>query len=163
MKKIASILIFIVLCILIVSACAQQQPTQSGPATSAVKPDGTVTSSVPTVEMTPLPPAGTPGETTAAGQKIVTLDDQGQTISLMVGESFLLNLGDAYAWEVNISDQNVLSRAKNITVIHGAQGVYDANQAGAVTLSASGDPQCRQSQPPCALPSVQFTIKVVVN
>ncbi len=163
MKKIASILILFVLCILIVSACAPQRSTQSGPATPAVKPDSTVTSSVATVEMTPLPPTGTPGETAAAGQKIVTLDDQGQTINLMVGESFLLNLGDAYAWEVNISDQNVLSRAKNITVVRGAQGVYDANQAGTVTLSASGDPLCRQSQPPCALPSVLFMITVVVN
>jgi hypothetical protein len=163
MKKTASILTFIVMDMLIVSACAQQQPDQAGSVTPEVEPVGTAISSGTIGEITPEPPTSTPNEPAAGGQKIVTLDDQGKTISLAVGEAFLLKLGDVYTWEVNISDQNVLSRVKNITVVRGAQGVYDARQAGTVTLSATGDPQCRQSQPPCGMPSIQFKITIVVK
>ena len=92
------------------------------------------------------------------GSITVTMDDQGKTISLAVGDSFLLKLGDLYSWDITVSDQGVLSRVKNIAVIRGAQGIYEAHQAGTVTLSAKGDPQCLQSQPPCASPSVQFSI-----
>ena len=98
-----------------------------------------------------------------AGSQTVTLDDQGKTISLAVGDSFLLKLGETYNWDVSISDQAVLSRVIGIAVIRGAQGVYQAHQAGSVTLSASGDPQCRQSQPACAMPSLLFTVTIVVK
>ena len=134
MRRITSILTLIAVSILFVSACSPGQPSTSIPTVPAVD-----------------------------GQKIVTLDDQGKTISLTVGESFLLKLGDQYTWDVTISDQNVVSREKNIAVVRGAQGVYTANQPGTVTLSAAGDPQCRQSQPPCAMPSIQFMITIVVN
>jgi hypothetical protein len=144
MKRIASILNFVVMGVLILSACTQQ-PGQGG------------------TQATPEPPTSTPAEAAAGGQVIVTLDDQGKTIHLAVGEGFLLQLGEEYTWEVNISDQNVLSRVKNIAVVRGAQGVYDALQAGTVTLSAAGDPQCRQSQPPCAKPSIQFEVTIVVE
>ena len=114
-------------------------------------------------EITPQPPASTEVEPAADGQKIITLEDQNKTINLAVGESFLLKLGEEYTWEVNISNQDVLSRVKNIAVVRGAQGIYTAHQAGTVTLSAAGDPQCRQSQPPCAMPSIQFEITIIVQ
>jgi hypothetical protein len=97
------------------------------------------------------------------GSRTVKLDDQGKTITIAVGESFLLELGETYNWNVTISDQAVLSRVIGITVIRGAQGVYQANRAGTVALSATGDPQCRQSQPACAIPSLLFRITVVVK
>ena len=134
MRRITSILTLIAVSILFVSACSPGQPSTSIPTVPAVD-----------------------------GQKIVTLDDQGKTISLTVGESFLLKLGDRYTWIVTISDQNVVSRVKNIAVVRGAQGVYNATQSGTVTLSAAGDPQCRQSQPSCAMPSIQFMITIVVK
>jgi hypothetical protein len=51
----------------------------------------------------------------------------------------------------------------NITVVRGAQGVYEAHQTGGTTLTATGDPVCRQSQPPCAIPSRLFEIQVTVQ
>jgi hypothetical protein len=51
---------------------------------------------------------------------MVTLDNQGKTITLVVGESFLLKLGETYNWGVAISNQAVLSRVMNIAVIRGA-------------------------------------------
>jgi hypothetical protein len=75
----------------------------------------------------------------------------------------LLKLGEQYDWAVAISDQNVVSRVKNIAVVRGAQGVYDALRAGTVTLTATGDPACRQSQPPCMMPSRVFMVTIVVK
>jgi hypothetical protein len=98
-----------------------------------------------------------------SGSQAVTLDDQGKTMTLAVGERFLLNLGEGYNWEVSISDQAVVSRVIGITVIRGAQGVYQANQAGSVTLSATGDPLCRQSQPACGMPSLLFSVSIIVK
>jgi hypothetical protein len=93
----------------------------------------------------------------------VTLDDQGQTVRLAVGDSFLLKLGETYQWELALSDPNVVSRVKNIAVVRGAQGVYTADHAGTVVLSATGDPLCRQSTPACAMPSLMFTVTLVVQ
>jgi photosystem II stability/assembly factor-like uncharacterized protein len=50
----------------------------------------------------------------------------------------------------------------NVLVIRGAQGLYKGNQPGQTTLTASGDPLCRQSTPPCAQPSLNFQITVDV-
>jgi hypothetical protein len=143
MKKTASILPILLISILLISACSSQQPIQGGPGT----PDG----------------GPTGGGPSADGQKVITLDDQGRTVTLAVGESFLLKLGEVYSWDVSISDQAVLSRVRNIAVVRGAQGIYLANQAGSVTLSAAGDPQCRQSQPPCGMPSMLFEITFIVK
>jgi hypothetical protein len=107
----------------------------------------------------PAPPATPP----PADSLTVTLDDQGRTITLPVGDSFLLKLGEDYNWDISISDQAVLSRVMGIAVIRGAQGIYEAHQPGTVTLSATGDPQCRQSQPACALPSLQFSVTIMVK
>jgi hypothetical protein len=82
---------------------------------------------------------------------------------MKIGQSFLLKLGELYDWEVTVSDQNVVSRARNITVVRGAQGVYDALQAGTAKLTATGDPLCRQLTPACGMPSILFTVTVVVK
>jgi hypothetical protein len=113
--------------------------------------------------LTPEPPTDTPVDTTAGGPTVVTLDDQGKTIQLAVGQSFLLKLGETFDWTVNISDQTVISRVRNIMVVRGAQGVYDALKAGTVMLTATGDPPCRQSHPPCAAPSLLFEVTIVVK
>ncbi len=105
-------------------------------------------------------PVATPTETT---NPIVTLDNEGQTIALKIGESFLLKLGEEYDWTVTIADPTILSRVKNVMVVRGAQGLYEANKTGSTTLTATGDPVCRQSQPPCAMPSRLFEIKVRVQ
>jgi carboxyl-terminal processing protease len=104
-------------------------------------------------------PSTTPGETS----KTVMLADNGQTITLQVGERFLLALGEGYDWEITVSDEGILSRVINVTVVRGAQGLYEAHRAGNTTLTAAGDPVCRKSQPPCAMPSMMFEIELVVE
>jgi carboxyl-terminal processing protease len=105
-------------------------------------------SSVPPVETSP---------------QTVTLNDEGRMITMKVGESFLLKLGEEYDWTVTIANQTILSRAKNVMVVRGAQGLYEASKTGNTTLAATGDPVCRQSQPSCAMPSRLFEIKVEVQ
>lgn len=162
MNKTVSNLTMILISTLLLSACAQRILTQE-PAYPGVE----VGTAVPGVAGPPLdeitPEVSTPmPDTNTAGQKTITRDAHGQTITLAVGESFLLKLGEEYTWEITVSDQNVLSRVKNIAVVRGAQGVYEAHQVGIVTISASGDPLCRQSKPACGMPSIQmeFTIQV---
>jgi hypothetical protein len=75
----------------------------------------------------------------------------------------LLKLGLNYDWNISVSDQNVISRVKNIAVIVGAQGVYDALHEGAAVLSVVGDPQCRTATPACASPSIMFSVTIIVN
>jgi hypothetical protein len=93
----------------------------------------------------------------------VTLADNEKTIHMTVGQSFLLKLGLNYDWSITISNENVISRVKNIAVIVGAQGVYDALAKDTTVLSAVGDPQCRTATPACASPSIMFSVTIVVN
>ncbi len=142
-----------------------QPPTSAPSATPSGSGAATPTASgAPTqAQPAPEPTLATPGAPAAGDSKIVTLDDDGKTIQMAVGESFLLKLGEQYEWSVNVSDQNVVSRVKYITVVRGAQGVYDTLQAGTATLTATGDPACRQSQPPCMMASRLFTVTIVVK
>lgn len=109
--------------------------------------------------ISPVVTAGPTGETTPT----VTLADDGTTLHLQAGERFLLKLGEDYDWTVTVADQSVVSRVVNIMVVRGAQGVYEAHQAGSTTLTAAGDPVCRQAQPPCAAPSRDFRLEIVVS
>jgi predicted secreted protein len=142
MKKLIPLFTFILVSMLMVTGCAIQ--TQVPPVTS-----------------TPEIPVVSP--TAAADQNVVTLADSGKTITLKVGENFLLKLGNDYTWNINVSDESVISRVKNVMVILGAQGIYDALKPGTAVLSATGDPQCRQATPACAAPSIQFSVTVVVQ
>lgn len=94
---------------------------------------------------------------------MVTLVNNGATITLHPGDRFVMMLGDAYDWQVTPADPAVVSRVINITPVRGSQGVYEAHKAGQTTITASGDPMCRQSQPPCMMPSILFTLNVVVQ
>ncbi|MFN2167673.1 MAG: S41 family peptidase, partial [Anaerolineae bacterium] len=104
----------------------------------------------------------TPGSPEVAPQT-VTLDNDGEAITLRVGDTFLLKLGEEYDWTVTVTDQTILSRMTNVMVVRGAQGLYEAQKPGMTTLTASGDPVCLQSQPPCAMPSRSFEIQVDVH
>jgi hypothetical protein len=163
MNKTVSTLSFIVISICILSACAQKAPVQE-PVPPVVEVSTAVPAGIgqPLSEMTPETPTPV-SNSNQDGQKIVTRDAQGQTITMAVGENFLLQLGEGYTWEITISNQNVLSRVKNIAVVLGAQGIYEALQPGTVTVSAAGDPLCRQSKPACGMPSIQVDFTVVVK
>ena len=95
--------------------------------------------------------------------RTVTLADDGQTVTLAHGTSFLLALGGEYDWQIQVADEGIVSRVPNIAVIAGAQGVYAAKQPGQTTLTATGDPVCRTAQPPCGAPSRAFHIQIVVT
>ena len=105
-------------------------------------------------------PAPTPVVET---RRVVTLADDGQTITMHVGESFLLKLGQAYEWTVIPLDQDIIRREPNVLTVIGSQGLYQAHKTGRTQLTATGDPPCRQSQPPCGMPSRGFLIDVVVE
>ena len=94
----------------------------------------------------------------------ITREDNGRTFNMKVGDSFLLHLDSSfYDWSVEVDNQNVLSRELNVTVINGAQGIYLAHIPGTAILSASGNPKCINSNPPCLSPSVTFMISVIVQ
>jgi len=149
-----------------VSGIVQLTPTMAPASTMMVQPN--VSTSIPAestssaggiVQIAPdTPPGPSVGE-----EKTVTLDDRGKTVSLAVGDDFLLKLGEQYTWDISVSDQSIISRIRNITVIRGAQGVYHALKPGTATLTASGDPLCRQSQPACAMPSILFEVTIEVK
>ena len=71
--------------------------------------------------------------------RIITLEDDGKSISLNAGQSFLLKLGEDFEWNIEIDNQAVVSRSLNIMVVKGAQGVYEAYSPGNATLTAVGD------------------------
>ncbi|GAP12760.1 hypothetical protein LARV_00496 [Longilinea arvoryzae] len=143
MKKVTLLFTFTMIFSLLLAGCAlQPAPTQG----------------IPPEIRTP-----TPNPTGAGDSKTITLEDSGKTIQLAVGERFLLKLGNEYTWDISISDQTVVERVKNVMVILGAQGLYDALKPGTVTLSATGDPVCNQAVPSCKAPSIQFSIAIEVT
>ena len=93
----------------------------------------------------------------------ITQENNDQTIELNIGDLFLLKLGEDYIWNVEIDNDDVVSRTKNIAVIKGAQGIYEAKMSGSATLSAVGDLPCREEVPPCAAPSILFKIQINVS
>jgi hypothetical protein len=114
--------------------------------------------------VTPTPPAATSTAVKSpATSTTVTLSDNNQTINLKVGDSFLLNLGDTYNWRISIAPSGIISRRVNVIVIRGAQGIYDATSPGTTTLSAVGGPFCLSAKPPCAMPSINFNIKIGIG
>ncbi len=105
-----------------------------------------------------------PSEDNGIPAEGLTLDDNGKTFIMQVGDSVLLNLGtDAYEWEVSVDNQAVLHMKMGVMVIKGAQGIYDALAPGTAILSASGNPLCAQTQPACAMPSILFSVTIVVE
>jgi len=122
--------------------------------------------SLPPVTSTPVPtevPTLAPDGGTGNNGNVITRDNDNQLITLHVGETFLLKLGQEYDWSPVIDDQAVISRIPNISVIMGAQGIYLAHKPGTVTMTATGDPACRQSKPACMMPSIIFTLHIEVQ
>jgi len=109
-------------------------------------------------------PVNTPIPTLPDGTGLtITLADSGKTIEMNVGDTALLDLGNIYEWNISIADETIISRVKNIMVINGAQGVYQALKTGTTVMSITGDPACRASTPPCMMPSMMFQVTFVVK
>jgi len=107
-------------------------------------------------------PSGT-APTSLGDDGVVALADNGHSVEVRVGKTFLVQLGADLNWTVDVADQSIVSRVQGIAVIRGAQGVYRANRAGTTELTAVGDPPCRGATPPCAAPSQSFRVTVVVK
>jgi hypothetical protein len=147
-----------------ICTCPTSAVTPAGPQGGIVQPDHVVCD-CPAI---PVPPPLPTGEVDTNPQAVpangITLADNGRTLLMHPDDSFLLNLGmDSFDWTVDIDNQNVLSREKNIMVIRGAQGVYQAGSPGQAVLSAVGDPLCRKSEPACMAPSILFKVTIIVK
>lgn len=149
---------------------AVSDPTSAVPAsTPAVvsTPEVGVGVAYPSVGQLPTEtPAGSPASVSDVLQEpqSVTLVDNGKTVMLKVGDRFLLNLGmDVYQWSLDIPDQTVLSRVKNVMTIKGSQGLFEALKPGTTTLTADGNPLCANETPACKMPSRLFKITVIVQ
>ena len=123
----------------------------SSPASSASTPPASSASS--------STPAGGGAPTPAPSR--VTQDDNGKTITMHVGDTFLLALGDQQQWDAQVADQTVLARVPNVMVVRGAQGIYRALKAGTTTLTATGKPNCAAGQV-CAMYIIAFHVTVQV-
>ena len=85
----------------------------------------------------------------------VTIMDNGKTFSMKVGDNIKLNLDWGYDWsDISVSDPNVLG---------GGLDEYKALAVGTSTLTTFGNPKCLNSTPPCGMPSVMFSITVIVQ
>ncbi len=159
------IVIFLALLSLALSACA---PSSAMAAQLTASPTSTIvpfSTPVPTGVASGAPATIVPGPDggTGSNTNVITLDNNNQLITLHVGESFLLKLGQEYQWSPVIDNQAVISRIPNIAVVVGAQGIYLAHAAGTAVMTVTGDPACRQSKPACMMPSLVFTLHIEVQ
>ena len=147
-----------------VCTCPTSMVTPTQPPAGFVSPDYVICNCPVILVPPPVPTMGIGSNPQTIPANGITLGENGKIFILHPGESFLLNLGmEVYDWTVTIDDQNVLSRVKNIMVIRGAQGVYQATSLGIAVLSAVGDPLCRNSTPACMAPSILFKVTVIVQ
>ena len=185
--------VLLVFVMIVTQACASSTTSNAGspadqpqmqPATETQMPDspqpvvetslpssGSVTVVEATGDVATLP-VSTSSENTGAAtgsnnpipENGITMDDNGKTFEMNVGDSFVLKLGaDQYNWDVSVDNENVLHLKMGVLLVRGAQGIYDALAPGTATVRAAGDPLCRQSKPACAMPSLLFTVYVVVQ
>ena len=160
MKKTAAIGLLVVS--LLLTACAPKNANAQSD--GSVPPDGI---SGPEVATT-LPESGggpiEPLPANGGAASTITLDDNGRTFTYAVGASFLLDLGaDIYDWEVTVDQPEFFALKKGVTVVQGAQGIFEALQPGTALLTAIGNPKCLQSSPPCMMPTVLFRVTLIVE
>ncbi len=109
----------------------------------------------------PVSPPGMP--VPSGGTRVVTLADDGQTIVLFRGTSFVLALGGDFDWQVQIADEAIVGRDQRATAPPDSQGVYLATRPGQTTLTATGNPRCYSAVPRCLAPSRSFRVQIVVK
>lgn len=103
---------------------------------------------------------------------VVTLGFEGSSISLSLGERFLLYLppeGEPprVGWSISIigTDQTILTRTTDNLPIPDAQGFFQAVRPGQVTISAEGSPLCPPAPPQACLSGshMGFDVGVIVQ
>ena len=113
-----------------------------------------------------VPPTGgsATGTVPQPAPQTVTLANDGQTITMKVGQTFTLELGGPPPdWTVHVTDPSILARLPNFAMVRGAQGIYQADQVGTATLTATSTYPCQQAHPACMIASRAFWLTVVVQ
>src|SRR5215510_14636714 len=99
-----------------------------------------------------------------AADRTVTQEDDRATITLRVRDRLLIKLGSEWDWTLDPLDATIL---KNVTgeqqLPPGAQALLETRKKGKTPLSATGEPPCAKSRPPCNLQSRQFRVTIVVE
>jgi hypothetical protein len=128
-------------------------------------PDRPGTPVVPTIDTRPATIAPSPSPVPRREPIVLTFQDgQGvQSVDLIVGNTFVLKLGDGYIWQVEISDERIVTRAPNPGAKSDARGPYLARGPGQTELQITGDPACSKASPPCAMPSILYEVKISVR
>ena len=149
------------LTIIFLTACtATQTPiiTTSLPSQGS---GGVVSSGTAFVQPSTVGPYQTPSPIRAV--RDIKLEDNMQTMSLIVGDIFTLRLGDVFEWQVELSEAKMLKPVPTFQREPGTQGMYQVVAKGRGTLSATGDPLCAKSTPRCLMPSILFRITLDVK
>ncbi len=110
-----------------------------------------------------IPSVEPPATQTAGRVAQVGTGDDGATINLRPGGRFVLNLGEGYDWNIEVSDPSVLGRVTYDMIAHGTQGTYEGLKPGQATVSASGTPACAHARPACTDPPRSLFLTVVVS
>jgi hypothetical protein len=96
-----------------------------------------------------------------SGPITITVNDNQRTFQFAVGETFTLDLGGDFDWQLQVGDERIITRVD--TGMATGQGNYRALATGRTELTAAGEPACRQASPACMMPSVLFQITIVVQ
>lgn len=94
----------------------------------------------------------------------ITLEDGEKTISLEVGDKFLLLLSRGpYKWTAAVQNPAIVKLDADALPVLGAVGIFEAVHPGQTDLVAIGELPCHHSTPPCLAPTLQFQVTLVVK
>jgi hypothetical protein len=120
--------------------------------------------STPAAMSTSLGPSTISGPTPLAGARIITRADQGQTLHLVIGDTFTVRLEGDTGWEIQITDPRVVGVfGHTATSDSGEHRVYRARTAGVTELVAVAPPPCTKDHPPCRVMAPAFRVLIVVR
>ena len=92
----------------------------------------------------------------------ITLDQDGATFAMRVGDTFTLMLGTTFNWGVGSMDTSVVRQVVNIAAPPaGTQGTFVAVGAGSTDLTATGGMNCPAMQP-CPAIARLFRVHLIV-
>ncbi|MES2436884.1 MAG: hypothetical protein V4519_02640 [Patescibacteria group bacterium] len=126
--------------------------------------------SVPPITVVPENPLAstTPATTTPIVQEpeptnyIVDQSYHNKSITLKVGDEFLLDLADDIDWKVTLTNSGIVEQLKTSEALQGTQGIFKAIKAGETTLNAGGGKKCAEGMA-CILIYAEFTTKIIVK
>jgi hypothetical protein len=82
---------------------------------------------------------------------------------IAVGEVLILRLPGGMAWDVQITDPQVVTAARLAALPPGVQGIYRARKVGFTELLAVALPHCAKDRPPCRVMAPAFRVLIVVR